>query len=390
MALIFCASKGYVNAQCGLLTNGSFTSFCGTQTSVCPTFSNPCLANWSRSHGTPTWVGGTDPYLFMFSGLGEGEGVFASFNFVASTSYILKIRAQASGTQGNFQAYATSGLIEPPVPTASCGSVVPSIPNKQIITTQSPTPGGGWQDYEVLFTPTQNFTQLWIFPQQSASGQYDFYIDYIDLCFANCSNQTVVFNTGQIPTGKTAAKNIYVGSTAGAGGSGTVTVNPTASTDLVGGSGLDGIIIKNEFRAVVSTGRFRALIATCPSNGAAMASKVGSSNENDLPLVDLTLGSRELLFDLRRDSMLLLYQPKDFTVYPSPTNGIVEVKGKLSDLENATFVVINLSGKEVYRKQNSSNFSLVKLNLTDLPNGIYFLKISANGQIVTKKIIVSR
>ncbi|MBK6835098.1 MAG: T9SS type A sorting domain-containing protein [Bacteroidetes bacterium] len=77
-------------------------------------------------------------------------------------------------------------------------------------------------------------------------------------------------------------------------------------------------------------------------------------------------------------------------VYPNPGNGIFNLKTKqLEDLKINSFEVFDLLGQKVFEAANitissSSNF---QIDLTNYPNGIYFVKANGLNKSFTKKII---
>lgn len=75
----------------------------------------------------------------------------------------------------------------------------------------------------------------------------------------------------------------------------------------------------------------------------------------------------------------------EVTMFPNPTSGILNV----NTIEaNSSLEVFNVVGDKVY-----SNV-LVKgansLDLSGLANGAYFVKLNSNGQVITKKVILSK
>lgn len=74
----------------------------------------------------------------------------------------------------------------------------------------------------------------------------------------------------------------------------------------------------------------------------------------------------------------------NFEIYPNPTFGQVSIR--FDELKKAPFVKIrNQLGQIVIDKQYN-NTNQIDLDL-DVPNGVYFLQIESEGEIVTKKII---
>ncbi len=66
-------------------------------------------------------------------------------------------------------------------------------------------------------------------------------------------------------------------------------------------------------------------------------------------------------------------------VYPNPTAGIIEIQGIAADQID----LIDIHGKLLSIEKLSNN----KVDISTLPIGIYFLKLTVDDQIVTKRII---
>ncbi|MCX7550995.1 DUF6130 family protein [Xanthomarina sp. F2636L] len=72
-----------------------------------------------------------------------------------------------------------------------------------------------------------------------------------------------------------------------------------------------------------------------------------------------------------------------FNVYPNPTStGYVNITSKTNDVINVT--VFDILGKQVLKNTVNNN----RLNVSTLTTGVYIMKISQNGQIITKKLVV--
>ncbi|MCB9173771.1 MAG: T9SS type A sorting domain-containing protein [Flavobacteriales bacterium] len=76
---------------------------------------------------------------------------------------------------------------------------------------------------------------------------------------------------------------------------------------------------------------------------------------------------------------------QSIVAYPNPTTGIVEV---MLPKNNGTVKVYNMIGEEVTNASTTSN--MMKVDLSNQPNGIYFVKVSSNGEVTTKKVILSK
>ena len=80
--------------------------------------------------------------------------------------------------------------------------------------------------------------------------------------------------------------------------------------------------------------------------------------------------------------------PEDrVSIFPTPTNGKLNINfGNL--MHKANFSVMNMLGKQVLSDNMFEADDSYSLNLNNLQNGIYFLKIKSNQLTLTKRIIV--
>lgn len=77
----------------------------------------------------------------------------------------------------------------------------------------------------------------------------------------------------------------------------------------------------------------------------------------------------------------------DMSIYPNPSNGIVNVEISNASLSRATISIVDVSGRVVYNQTNVSGTN-TGLDLTGLKAGIYFVSVVNNGEIATQKIII--
>ena len=73
-------------------------------------------------------------------------------------------------------------------------------------------------------------------------------------------------------------------------------------------------------------------------------------------------------------------------IYPNPSNGQFEVR--FSQATEGSLEVLDLTGKVVYAKNFNSNVESVNANF--LQNGMYLVKVSANGTTQVSKINVAK
>lgn len=80
-------------------------------------------------------------------------------------------------------------------------------------------------------------------------------------------------------------------------------------------------------------------------------------------------------------------QTTEIQIRPNPTTGFVSVIMP-TDATNFKVAVYNMLGEEVVSDVFNSNYA--KLDLTNQPNGVYFVKVTSNGEVTTKKVILSK
>ncbi|MCR9287289.1 MAG: T9SS type A sorting domain-containing protein [Bacteroidetes bacterium] len=68
-------------------------------------------------------------------------------------------------------------------------------------------------------------------------------------------------------------------------------------------------------------------------------------------------------------------------IFPNPTSGELEIVGE--ELEGATIKIFDNMGKQV----QSLILSKQELDISDLPNGMYFIQINQEGRLFESKII---
>jgi len=79
-----------------------------------------------------------------------------------------------------------------------------------------------------------------------------------------------------------------------------------------------------------------------------------------------------------------------FNVYPNPTNGIFNIELNTNAVDAVAVTVANVTGQQVYAKTitNANGTLTVPVDLTQNASGVYLVKITSNGQSVTKNIVV--
>jgi len=80
-----------------------------------------------------------------------------------------------------------------------------------------------------------------------------------------------------------------------------------------------------------------------------------------------------------------------FGIYPNPTTGIANLKLEMDNASDVSVTVFNVLGKllQSFNYTNVTNRTH-SIDLSNQPNGIYFVRLTTNGQTETKKVIVNK
>ncbi|HBS85338.1 MAG: hypothetical protein A2W91_16150 [Bacteroidetes bacterium GWF2_38_335] len=76
--------------------------------------------------------------------------------------------------------------------------------------------------------------------------------------------------------------------------------------------------------------------------------------------------------------------PGNIQMYPNPSNGTVN----FMNVENSVISIYNMLGEVVY--STTSNNMFKSIDLSNLENGTYVARVSQNGNIVTKKVVINK
>lgn len=71
----------------------------------------------------------------------------------------------------------------------------------------------------------------------------------------------------------------------------------------------------------------------------------------------------------------------DFTVYPNPAKDFISING----IESGIMEIINITGEIINTSEVQAG--LTKINLSNLPDGIYSIRVTSNNKIIVKKFI---
>lgn len=77
---------------------------------------------------------------------------------------------------------------------------------------------------------------------------------------------------------------------------------------------------------------------------------------------------------------------KNFSIYPNPSNGIFTISGDKWQMTGGRLEIYNALGEKVFEKENVSG-NTCEINIGNLSDGIYFLKMISEGKIYEGKIV---
>lgn len=70
-------------------------------------------------------------------------------------------------------------------------------------------------------------------------------------------------------------------------------------------------------------------------------------------------------------------------IYPNPVKDFINIH--LGNFENSSIEIINITGQVTYRKELNEKIS--QIDVSDYPEGVYFIRITGEDFTTTKKIV---
>ncbi|HMW11480.1 MAG TPA: T9SS type A sorting domain-containing protein, partial [Chitinophagaceae bacterium] len=80
---------------------------------------------------------------------------------------------------------------------------------------------------------------------------------------------------------------------------------------------------------------------------------------------------------------------ESLNIYPTISTGAINIESS-AEKKAIEISVINVIGKEVKRFNFIQNNGKSIINLSELPDGVYVLKMTLNGQPFTKRVVIKR
>jgi len=82
----------------------------------------------------------------------------------------------------------------------------------------------------------------------------------------------------------------------------------------------------------------------------------------------------------------------DFTVYPNPSHGDVNVSFNSPESQNVSVRIFDMVGKTILTREITVDEGTNKFNLdlADLTKGIYFVELNSTSERLVKKLILEK
>ena len=80
----------------------------------------------------------------------------------------------------------------------------------------------------------------------------------------------------------------------------------------------------------------------------------------------------------------------ELNIFPQVSNGIFTVSYKLSESNKASLEIYNSLGATVSEQSLDSAIGAFTVDITDEPEGIYYLRLVTEGGVITKKVVLTK
>lgn len=345
------------------------------------TISSPCLTfdscySWYRSHGTPEeeqLVAGS-AFIEMVGNSTGSEGLYYAYNFIPGQNYDIYMSANFYGSTGNqangsFTVYATSGVIQQAVGSL-CQQTPQNISNKFSMFTLANQNYTLSLDYQTATQIPQAYKQIWIYPTEGTSSvNLDFYgFGICPSCYAVATYSSSTFSP--LPAQINGQD---------------ITISESAQSVPSTVTATQAIYLQPGFQASsANNASFTATIQSCTANVSDAIRRSLESKELD----DLTIINPSSKINTNANTGDSAGMTTGLRIFPTVSKGTVTVTGSLASLANANIIILSEIGQTMYQQYNTAATTL-QLDLTNFPNGLYFVQIRQQTKVTTEKIIIS-
>ena len=121
-------------------------------------------------------------------------------------------------------------------------------------------------------------------------------------------------------------------------------------------------------------------------------------NVDNLHIVSAVTGAGGFVDNAQTSTIARAVDTKDITleqnitIAPNPTSGISNIRIQLEETANLSIAVMDAMGKVVTQRNygQMNGDQIYPFDGSNLPNGIYYVRISANDKFATKRVVINR
>ena len=290
------------------------------------------------------------------------EGLKQIYSFTGGVEYSLSFRMKTTSSQGSFRIALANGV--PTEQAGRCGGTnIPNVPDKQIIYDNT-IQNQNWMTESVTFKANKNYTQIWIHSYINGPlGTQWTNLDDLELENLDCFDQVVYQNTNTLPS-ITQSRTFIEART---------NVRVESNQSVI-------------FDAAQKVQLFPGFHAKQGSN---FTAKIEGCADGPFVQIDQSLSNPiSLESEATLDSLSNAVENSLFRIYPNPSSGMVSID--LYDYPFNHLEILDIVGKRVYFIDKPINRQKLSLNLSHLPNDIYFLKINSGNSVIVQKFLLSK
>ncbi|NQU05188.1 MAG: T9SS type A sorting domain-containing protein, partial [Calditrichaeota bacterium] len=115
------------------------------------------------------------------------------------------------------------------------------------------------------------------------------------------------------------------------------------------------------------------------------------SDDPDNPDIEVAVMLDVIGENVNERNNVILPELIELSAYPNPFNSTTTIKYNIPYPSNVSLQVYNLSGQRITTLFNGNQIAGFHSNIltaTDLPSGLYFVKLNAGGQVFTRKLML--